>query len=379
MELMPCVIPPALPDPIHGGSLGDPLLDAYVEFVAARSRSNTVLATWFDLKVFFTVVDKPVAEVVPADVLGFITAQRTGAAQVGEPAGSPVLVAEEAAGVSLRTVRRRLSTISGLYAFLAARGDVQVNPVPRGLPTRRQRARPNQGVPLVRAPRRLPRVLSPEEVDALTAALRTHRDRAMVAAMLLGGLRRCEVLGLRLEDLRPGERRVFVVDGKGGHQRFVPVSPAFFQQLACYLDQERPPEAGTGQGDGGTDRVFVVLKRPRRGRPLTAAGLDEVLDGARRRAGLAHATCHELRHTCLTRLREAGMPLEAVQAQAGHASIESTRIYLHLGDDWLASQYRKAAEVIDTQVFAIGPALPHPVSDPDATGQPRIPGFRRLR
>ncbi len=49
------------------------------------------------------------------------------------------------------------------------------------------------------------------------------------------------------------------------------------------------------------------------------------------------------------------MALEAVQAQAGHASIESTRIYLHLADDWLASQYRKAAEVIDAQVFADHP------------------------
>lgn len=54
------------------------------------------------------------------------------------------------------------------------------------------------------------------------------------------------------------------------------------------------------------------------------------------------------------------MPLEAVQAQAGHASIESTRIYLHLGEDWLAAQYRKAAEVIDAQVFAIGPPLTPP-------------------
>jgi integrase len=61
--------------------------------------------------------------------------------------------------------------------------------------------------------------------------------------------------------------------------------------------------------------------------------------------------CHQLRHTCLTRLREAGMALEAVQAQAGHASIESTRIYLHLADDWLASQYRRAAEAIDAQVL----------------------------
>ena len=48
------------------------------------------------------------------------------------------------------------------------------------------------------------------------------------------------------------------------------------------------------------------------------------------------------------------MALEAVQAQAGHASIESTRIYLHLADDWLASQYRKAAEVLDAQLYSGG-------------------------
>jgi site-specific recombinase XerD len=91
----------------------------------------------------------------------------------------------------------------------------------------------------------------------------------------------------------------------------------------------------------------VVLKGPRRGLPLSAEGLDEILAGARRRAGLDHATCHELRHTCLTRLREAGMALEAVQAQAGHRSIESTRICLHLTNDWLADQYQRAAVLID--------------------------------
>ena len=80
---------------------------------------------------------------------------------------------------------------------------------------------------------------------------------------------------------------------------------------------------------------------------------DEILDGARRRAGLAHATCHELRHTCLTRLREAGMALEAVQAQAGHRSIESTRIYRHLTNDWLAGQYRRAAALIDADQAAV--------------------------
>ena len=70
----------------------------------------------------------------------------------------------------------------------------------------------------MRVPRTLPKILSPGEVDALVGALRT-RDRAMVEAMLLGGLRRCEVLGLRLGDIQVPERPVFVVDGKGGHQR----------------------------------------------------------------------------------------------------------------------------------------------------------------
>ena len=48
----------------------------------------------------------------------------------------------------------------------------------------------------------------------------------MVEAMVLGGLRRCEVIGLRFEDLRAGERRVFIADGKGGHQRLIPISAA---------------------------------------------------------------------------------------------------------------------------------------------------------
>ena len=339
----PCLIHSRGPSGEPTVRLGMPWVDDYLEFLEGRCRPNTVLAAAYDLKVFFGVVDKAPADVVAADVLGFMTAQRTGRRDL--TVVQPVNGAQDPAGVAVSTVARRLSTVSGFFAYLQARGDIAANPVPRGLPTRRERSRPGQGVPLTRRTRRLPRILTPAEVDRLTAALRTHRDRAMIAAMVFGGLRRCEVLGLRLEDLRVAERRVFIADGKGGHQRLVPVSTRFFTAVAAYLDTERPPRPGT-------DRVFVVLKGPNRGNPLSAKGLDEVLLGARRRAGLEHATCHELRHTCLTRLREAGMALEAVQAQAGHASIESTRIYLHLADDWLASQYRKAAEVLDAQLYA---------------------------
>jgi site-specific recombinase XerD len=259
-----------------------------------------------------------------------------------------VRLVDRESGLSARTIARRLSSVSGLYAYLTARGDtpVQVSPVPRGLATRRQGgSRKSRLVPLVRVPRTLPRILAPEEVDRLVAALRTHRDRAMVLAMVLAGLRRCEVLGLRLADVRPGDRRLFVAEGKGGHQRVIPVADGFLRALGGYLHDERPATA--------TDRLFVVLKGPRRGLPLSAEGLDEILAGARRRAGLEHATCHELRHTCLTRLREAGMALEAVQAQAGHRSIESTRVYLHLTNDWLADQYLRAAALIDADQAAV--------------------------
>jgi hypothetical protein len=129
--------------------LGVPLLDEYLEFLAGRCRPNTVLAVAYDLKVFFTLVAKPPRRVRPVDVLAFMTAQRTGG-------DGRLQVAGASAGVSARTLRRRLSSVSGLYGFLLARGDVAVNPVPRGLPTRRERQRPGQGVPLVRAPRTLP-------------------------------------------------------------------------------------------------------------------------------------------------------------------------------------------------------------------------------
>jgi integrase/recombinase XerD len=340
LEFMPCLVRSAVDGEIRKITLGHPLLDDYLVFVAARARTNTWLAVAYDLKVFFEVVGKEPAAVTAADVFAFLSAQR--APRRGERV---VRLEDGEAGLAARTIARRLSSVRGLYGYLCARADAGVrrNPVPGSLAARRPGARRGRGgMPLIRTPRTLPRVLAPAEVGALRAALRTHRDRAMVDAMVLGGLRRCEVLGLRLEDLSAGERRLFVAEGKGGRQQVVPVSARFFAAVGAYLESERPAAAATRQ-------VFVVLKGARRGEPLSAAGLDEILDGARDRAGLERATCHQLRHTCFTRLREAGMALEAIQAQAGHASIESTRLYLHLANGWLEQEYLRAAEAIEAQ------------------------------
>jgi integrase len=274
-------------------------------------------------------------------VLRFVTAQR----QPRKGAENVVRISDGESGMSPSTIKRRLAAVSSLYGYLVIRGDADVatNPVPQGLPTRRNRHRGERGAPLVRGVRRLPRILDVDEVESLMGAFRTERDRAMAQAMLLGGLRRCEVLGLRLEDLRLGELRVFIVEGKGGHQRLVPISPTFFATVAGYMNTERPPDAPT-------DRLFVSLKGPRRGHPLSVDGLGEIFSAARERAGLTHGTCHELRHTCFTRLREGGMAIEALQAQAGHRCIASTRIYLHLGIDWLAEEYAKAVAALQTSV-----------------------------
>jgi integrase len=300
---MPCLSRRPLGDTGVEVRLGHELLDDYLRFVAARCRPNSVLAAGYDLKVFFAVVGKDPVQITTTDVLDFIASQRL------PVHGSNVVRFDDGEkGLSARTIARRLATLSGLYGYLSARELVPASPVPTGLsvrlPASRQRA--GRATPLIRTPRTLPRVLDAADGARLLNALRTYRDRAMVLAMLLGGLRRCEVLGLRLSDFDLADRRVTITEGKGGHHRIVPVASGFFTALSNYLDEERVAATGAT-----TSRVFVTLKGPRRGQPLSAAGLDEILRGARTRAGIEQVTCHMLRHTCLTRLQVRGIAFDA--------------------------------------------------------------------
>ena len=114
--------------------LGHPLVDRYLEFVAGRARPNTLRAAAFDLKTFFAVVAKDPCEVTAVDVFDFLAHQR------GDR--TVVRMADRESGLSARTIARRLSSVSGFYAYVIARGDVGVtrNPVPRGLSTQIGRA-----------------------------------------------------------------------------------------------------------------------------------------------------------------------------------------------------------------------------------------------
>ncbi|MBV9165442.1 MAG: site-specific integrase, partial [Solirubrobacterales bacterium] len=143
-------------------TLGDPLVDAYLEFVGARGAVNTWLASAYDLKVFFEVIGgKEPAEVTSVDVFAFVGQQRA-------PRHENVVRIEDGeGGLSARTIARRLSSVAGLFEYLVVRGDAGVdrNPVPRGLAGRRAGERGRGAVRLVRRSRTLPRVLSPVEVD----------------------------------------------------------------------------------------------------------------------------------------------------------------------------------------------------------------------
>ena len=253
--------------------LGVPLLDEYLRFLAGRCRPNTVLAAAYDLKVFFTVVGKQPHDVQPADVLAFVTAQRTGqrvdrrraACRWSDDAGRCVVahgatpVVERVRAVRVPACPWRRCDQPGA-AWVADPAGATATAV--------------RGCRWCVRVRTLPRILTPAEVDALMAALRTHRDRAMVAAMVLGGLRRCEVLGLRLDDLRVAERRVFIAEGKGGHQRLIPVSRRFFDHVAAYLDAERPAGARHRLRVRGVEGTATAGNRcPSRDRPRSSTAL----------------------------------------------------------------------------------------------------------
>lgn len=107
--LDPCLIRSRGPSGQVVVRLGMPLIDDYLEFMEGRCRPNTVLAAAYDLRVFFGVVGKSAGEVEPADVLGFITAQRTGRSN-----GAGLRpVDDETGGVATSTVARRLSILRG--------------------------------------------------------------------------------------------------------------------------------------------------------------------------------------------------------------------------------------------------------------------------
>lgn len=227
----------------------------------------------------------------------------------------------EARGCGPGTRARALSAIGQLLLFLRAEGVAASDPL-ADLP------RPRRG-------RRIPRVLSREDVEALLAAPDESplgiRDRAMFETLYAGGLRVSELVGLRLQDLQL-EARVCSVFGKGRRERLAPLGDPAVEILERYLAEVRPlwvPDPVSGD-----PAVFVS----RRGHGLTRQAVWYRIRAHARSAGIRAAlTPHVLRHSFATHLLEGGADLRSVQELLGHADIGTTEIYTHVSRERLRS------------------------------------------
>lgn len=254
-----------------------------------------------DLRRFFADLGIPPRAVTQSDVLAFVAATH-------EPP---------------RQLRRRIRRVHDYYAFLAARGVHLDNPVPAELAV--------HGPPPIRAgPGSELAVLTAVETSALLNELRTRRDRAIVLALLLGGLRAQEVLGLRVGDVRPKKLLLAV----GPERRAVPLAPPFFVAVDAYVTAERPPAAGT-------DRLFLVEKGPSRGTPFSKVQLREMLGRARVRAHLDRLGGGRLREAGLQCLRAGGIEEDALRMQIG----KQPRI--PRSARWHRDEYQRVAGCLD--------------------------------
>ena len=265
------------------------------------------------------------------------------------------------------TVNRILAAVSSFYEYVILSGELdRANPLEKrpdpGLARVTDRHRPFMGRasrqrPIRRAVRvktvqRLPRPLSDDQVQALLAELRNLRDKAIVLLMLNGGLRPGEVLGLHLDDLAYGRRRVMVrwrddhpkgARSKSRYERVVDLHEAqTLATISAYVMNERP-------ADTASRLVFLIGGRgASRLEALSYDGLVRMFSRACTRAGIREpwVTPHALRHTHATAMWEGGMRELTLQKRLGHASPESTRIYTRVSDPAVVADYHRALDAL---------------------------------
>lgn len=201
--------------------------------------------------------------------------------------------------------------------------------------------RPSTRLVRVKEPRTIIEPLGIEQVRELLASFRRYRDLCIAHLMLLCGLRTSEVIHLRRGDVAFDDRRVRVF-GKGSKERAVPLPSLLVDLLRRYLLLERPSHART-------EHLFVVLQGPKRGEPMTRAGLRRVFRTRRRQPSLANANPHRLRHTFGTDMARSGVRLPILQRMMGHAFPETTLQYVNLSLADVATEFHRAVGALETR------------------------------
>jgi integrase len=231
-------------------------------------------------------------------------------------------------GYAPSTINHALSVLSAFYAFHMhfGRGPV-VNPVPADAGRRRLLSHRSPLEPLPKTRRqplrqkqanREPRSIPDRLWDEVFAAMRCHRDRALLAFYVSSGARASELLGLLAEHINWADQRIWVVSKGSRTLDALPASPEAFRHLALYFDERGTPESG--------QPVWRTLRgEPRR---LTYWAVRRVLQRANDALG-TNWTLHDLRHTAAARMAaDPRLTLPEVQAVLRHTHISTTERYL---------------------------------------------------
>lgn len=187
----------------------------------------------------------------------------------------------------------------------------------------------------VAPPQTLPLVLSREQVATLLKAVQLPRYRTVLGLIYHAGLRVGEAVRVELRDLRETHTphpRLHVRCGKGGKDRFVPLSPAMVQDLRGWWQTHRHPAfLFPGPTTGWRERAQPADAARQAVTHLSVSAVQNTFRLARAASGLpVEATVHTLRHCYATHLLEEGVSLRLISQYLGHASLETTLIYTHL-------------------------------------------------
>jgi integrase/recombinase XerD len=195
--------------------------------------------------------------------------------------------------------------------------------------------------PYPKAPRRLPEVLSQEEIARIIDSAANLSHRVMLMTLYSTGLRRAELVRLKVEDIDSKRMVIHVHQGKGSKDRDVPLSQKLLETLREYWRQVKP-------------KTYLF---PGRGEDahLTTKAVWHACHGAVERAGIQKKISpHSLRHCYATHLMESGADLRTIQLLLGHADIKHTIVYLHLSPRHLHA----AANPLDSLTISEAASVP---------------------
>ena len=206
-------------------------------------------------------------------------------------------------------------------------------------------------IPFPKSRRRLPTVLSPEEVTQLIDAAGNLYHRTLLMTSYSTAVRRAELCRLKVQDIDSQRMMIRITHGKGGRDREVPLSPKLLQTLRVYFRWMRP-----------TTFLFPgTVKGVRADVPISVNTVWLACRQAAQRAGITkRLSPHSLRHSCASHLLEAGADLRTIQVLLGHSRLQHTLLYLHLSPKHLQ-------------------AIPNPLDALEVSNLDGVPRSRRLK